>query len=49
MTAAEAKRAYMKEWRRRNPDKVRANSKRYWERKAQAADAAQKAKKEGKL
>ena len=45
MTAAEAKRAYMREWRQRNPDKVKANSERYWKRKAQAADeAAQEAK-----
>lgn len=33
--AREAQRAYMKEWRRRNKDKVAANNRRYWERKAQ--------------
>lgn len=37
MTAAEAKRAYMREWRAKNRDKIRANNARYWERKAQQA------------
>lgn len=30
----EAKRRYMKEWRKNNPDKVKAAQKRYWERRA---------------
>ena len=33
--AKEARRAYQREWRRKNKDKVRANNLRYWERKAQ--------------
>ena len=35
--AKEAQRAYLREWRRKNPDKVRENNRRYWERKAQQA------------
>lgn len=35
--AREAQRAYMREWRRKNKDKVRSNNLRYWERKAQKA------------
>ena len=32
---ARAKRAaYMRQWRKRNPDKVRESNRRYWERKA---------------
>lgn len=30
----EAQRLYMKEWRRKNPDKVKANNRAYWLRKA---------------
>ena len=33
--AREAQRAYMREWRKRNPDKVRENNRRYWIRRAQ--------------
>lgn len=33
--AREAQRAYMREWRRKNPDRVKAKNKRYWEKKAQ--------------
>lgn len=33
--AIEARRSYQREWRRKNPDKVRENNRRYWERKAQ--------------
>jgi len=36
-------RAYSREWRRNNPDKVRASRERYWERKAQEAAAASEA------
>lgn len=32
--AAEARRAYKREWARKNPDKVKAQQERYWERKA---------------
>jgi len=30
----EARNAYAREWRRKNPDKVRATMRRYWERRA---------------
>lgn len=39
--AREARRAYKKEWNRKNRDKVREAQTRYWERKAQAMQAAQ--------
>ena len=29
-----AQRAYKKEWRRKNPDKVKASNERYWLKKA---------------
>lgn len=32
--AAEARRAYKREWARRNPDKVKAAQERYWQKKA---------------
>lgn len=32
--AKEARRAYRREWARKNPDKVKASTERYWERKA---------------
>jgi DNA-binding NarL/FixJ family response regulator len=32
--ARELKNAYMREWKRKNPDKVRKHIKDYWERKA---------------
>ena len=35
--ALELRRAYQREWRRKNKDKVRANNLRYRERKAQKA------------
>ena len=40
--AAEARRAYKREWNRANPDKVKAAQARYWERRAakKAAEAA---------
>ena len=37
--AKEARRAYAREWRRRNPDKIRAARDRYWEKKAREAKA----------
>ena len=33
--ARAAKREYMKQWRAKNKEKVAANNRRYWERKAQ--------------
>ena len=32
--AREAQRVYMREWRRKNKDKVRDSNRRYWERRA---------------
>lgn len=32
--AREAKNKYLREWRRNNPDKVKAANARYWEKKA---------------
>ena len=32
--ALEARRKYKREWNRRNPDKVRAQQARYWEKRA---------------
>ena len=32
--ARAAQRAYLREWRRKNPEKVRESNRRYWERKA---------------
>ena len=34
--AKELRRAYKREWNRKNPDKVKAAQTRYWERKAAA-------------
>lgn len=43
--ALKARRAYDREWRRRNPEKVRAKNVRYWaKRAAKAAAAAEKEK-----
>ena len=38
--AKELRRAYKREWNRKNRDKVKAAQVRYWERKAAAAAAA---------
>lgn len=34
--AKAARRKYINEWKKNNPDKVRAQVERYWERKAKA-------------
>lgn len=34
-TAKEARAAYQREWRRRNPDRVREINERYWMRRAE--------------
>ena len=34
--AREAQRAYKREWRAKNKDKVKASNNRYWEKKARA-------------
>jgi len=39
--AKEMRRAYKREWNRRNPDKVKAAQERYWSRKAKAAQDLQ--------
>lgn len=36
--AKEARRAYKREWAKRNPDKIRAQQARYWEKKAAEAE-----------
>lgn len=41
--AKEARKKYLREWRRSNPDKVRAQKARYWERKAVEAVQAERA------
>lgn len=40
--AKEARRAYYREWNRKNRDKVKATQARYWERKAKATAQGQK-------
>lgn len=35
--ATEARRAYKREWAAKNPDKVKAQQERYWQKKAAAA------------
>jgi hypothetical protein len=35
-SAREARNAYMREWRAKNKDKVKATQDRYWKRKAEA-------------
>ena len=37
--AREARNAYRRKWAKENPDKVKAATRRYWERKAQEAAA----------
>ena len=41
--AREQRRAYKREWNRKNKDKVKAASERYWERKAAEAQSKQEA------
>ena len=38
--AKEARREYLRQWRKANPDKVRANTMRYWQRVAERERAA---------
>ncbi len=35
--AVEARRAYQRQWRKDNPDKVREHNRRYWQKKAREA------------
>ena len=46
--ARAAQRAYYKEWRAKNPEKVRANRLRYWARRAEREAAEAAAQKEAK-
>lgn len=41
-----AQREYARQWRRKNPDRVRAINRRYWEKKAAQMKEADDAKKE---
>lgn len=34
--AKEARNQYMRDWRQKNPEKVRANNQRYWARRGKA-------------
>lgn len=45
--AAEARRAYLREWRAKNKDRVRAYNARYWAKRAERAnnEASRKEKK----
>lgn len=40
--AKAARRAYLQEWKRKNPDKVKAAQERYWTKKAAEAEQAQR-------
>ena len=40
--AKEARRAYKRAWNKKNKDKVKAAQARYWERKAQQVEQAEK-------
>lgn len=39
--AKDARNAYAREWRKKNPDRVRANNQAYWARKAKREETAQ--------
>lgn len=39
--AVAARRAYQREWARKNPDKIRAAQERYWANKAAKAEQAE--------
>lgn len=41
--AKAARREYKREWNRRNPDKVKAAQERYWNKKAEQAEAERNA------
>lgn len=44
--AAEARRAYKREWAKKNPEKIKAQQERYWQKKAAAANPAPDLKEE---
>lgn len=41
--AAEARRAYRREWAKKNPDKIKAAQERYWKKKAAQIQEQQEA------
>lgn len=47
--AKEARRAYKREWNRKNRDKVKAAQERYWIRKAMKDSRNQQAEKDGEV
>lgn len=40
--AKEARRAYKRKWAKENPDKIRAQQERYWNKKAEQAEQAER-------
>ena len=42
-----AQNAYLREWRRKNPEKAKAIRDRYWEKKAAEMEARESAEREG--
>lgn len=44
ISAAEARRAYKRNWAKNNPDKVKAQQERYWAKRAAEAEQLEKAK-----
>ncbi len=46
IAAKEERRRYLSEWRKKNPDKVKAANERYWIKKAMKAIEAEKQNKE---
>jgi len=44
MTVKEARAAYMREWRKNNPERTKAINDAYWERKAEKMSAASASK-----
>lgn len=43
--AREAQRQYLREWRKRNPERVREANRRYWQRRAERLAAEKEAQK----
>lgn len=43
--AREAQRQYLREWRKRNPERVREANRRYWQRRAERLAAEKEAEK----
>lgn len=47
IAARAAKNEYLREWRKKNPEKVKAAANRYWAKKAAQAEAAKEEKCDG--